>query len=127
MIMGMPFDFQAAASATEKALHGRQLSSVEFVQDYLQLRFDGPYVTALAWPRVAYDCKVLRWGDPGYRDSICALIANRVSRVYFANENRTFVIGFEGNRVLEIWAEDNKPVLPETIMFNDPDGEWWAI
>ena len=33
-------------------LIGHQLSSVEFVQDYLQLRFDGPCLTAVTHPRV---------------------------------------------------------------------------
>ena len=31
---------------------GQELSAVEFVQDYLQLRFDGPVLTLFEWPDV---------------------------------------------------------------------------
>jgi hypothetical protein len=39
-------------------LEGTQLSSVEFVQDYVQLRFDGPTLTAVTPPRV---CVMNQW------------------------------------------------------------------
>jgi len=39
-------------STLRKKLIGEQLSSVEFVQDYLQLHFDGRTITAYVWPKV---------------------------------------------------------------------------
>src|SRR5580692_5452288 len=35
-----------------ESIIGEQLSSVEFVQDYVQLRFDGPTLTAFVWPEL---------------------------------------------------------------------------
>jgi hypothetical protein len=49
-------------------LLGRQLSAVEFVQDYLQLRFDGPCLTAITHPRVSVGNRWWEWGISGYRD-----------------------------------------------------------
>jgi hypothetical protein len=122
-----PKDFEAIASFTDTALRGRQLSSVEFVQDYLQIRFDGPCLTSTAWPRVVCDRNAVVFNDPGYRDSICALITNLVSKVYFANMHKTFVIEFDNEKALEIWLDDNAHLSPETIMFDNADRDWWVI
>src|SRR5690242_9135647 len=52
-------------------IHGSQLSSVEFVQDYVQLRFDGPCLTAITWPVVTVGQQRFRLETPGYRDALC--------------------------------------------------------
>jgi hypothetical protein len=57
---------------------GAQLSSVEFVQDYVQLHFDGPTLTALVLPTVHLSGRNVRFGDYGYRDELCARIGRKV-------------------------------------------------
>jgi hypothetical protein len=57
---------------------GEQLSSVEFVQDYIQLHFDGPTLTAFVLPTVSLSGKRLGFGDSGYRDELCARIGRKV-------------------------------------------------
>jgi hypothetical protein len=62
-------------------LVGQPLSSVEFVQDYVQLHFDGPTLTAYTPPTVSFESAVtLAWEDAGYRDSLCKQIGSVVHR-----------------------------------------------
>jgi hypothetical protein len=58
---------------------GEQLSSVEFVQDYVQLHFDGPTITAFVWPTLNLRGNIMRFGDSGYRDELCPRIARKVT------------------------------------------------
>ena len=46
------FERQMPSSHPLDALVGWQLSSVEFVQDYLQLHFDDKTITFYIWPAV---------------------------------------------------------------------------
>ena len=61
-------------------LVGQELSAVEFVSDYLQLRFDGPLVTFFAWPHVLLKDSSFAFGEPEYRDMLCAQIGDEVTR-----------------------------------------------
>jgi hypothetical protein len=51
--MRMPPQLDQIAEKPLSMLIRLQLSSVEFVQDYLQLHFDGPCVAAVTHPRVS--------------------------------------------------------------------------
>jgi hypothetical protein len=57
---------------------GAQLSSVEFVQDYVQLRFDGPTLTLFVWPSLHGPSRTMRFGEVGYRDELCGRISHTV-------------------------------------------------
>jgi len=60
-----------------------QLSSVEFVQDYLQLRFDGPCINIYNPLTIkTKDKKITSW-NPGFRDLLCEQITKVVDRVEF--------------------------------------------
>ncbi|WP_101523214.1 hypothetical protein [Nocardioides houyundeii] len=71
-------------------LVGARLVSVEFVQDYAQLRFEGlgedmPVLTCDAMPTVeAVGGQVLSDGDLGYADALRALIPNLVLNTHEA-------------------------------------------
>ena len=60
-------------------LVGQTLGSVEFVQDYLQLRFDGPLLTLYEWPEVFREEGSYAFGEPEYRNVLCDLIADDVT------------------------------------------------
>lgn len=62
------------------AIEGEELEAVEFVQDYLQLRFEGPLLTFYEWPSVLLEEFSLSFGEPGYRDALCALIGEEVEQ-----------------------------------------------
>jgi hypothetical protein len=78
--MTKPGDHSPGEQALQE-LVGEQLSSVTFVMDYLQLAFDGPTINAYTWPTVGVAEEVLRFGNPGYRDALCARIAVKVVSV----------------------------------------------
>jgi hypothetical protein len=62
---------------------GARLTSVDFVLDYLILGFDGKgALTSLVWPEVSIAARVLKFGMQGYRDSLCELIPQVVSKAY---------------------------------------------
>ena len=65
----------------EKSLQvivGEQLSAVTFVQDYVQLHFDGPRLTVFSHAVVISGDKTFHWGKPGFRDALCNSIAKKV-------------------------------------------------
>jgi hypothetical protein len=62
-----------------RELVDNELASVVFVMDYLQLDFGAARFTAYVWPTVAIGDVALQYGDPGYRDALCAFIAHKVS------------------------------------------------
>lgn len=62
-----------------EALVEEQLGSVVFVMDYLQLDFGDARFTAYIWPVVTIGDAALHFGEPGYRDGLCSLIAHEVT------------------------------------------------
>jgi hypothetical protein len=62
-----------------EALVDEQLGSVVFVTDYLQLVFGDARFTAYVWPTVTIGDATLQFGDPGYRDALCAFIMHEVT------------------------------------------------
>ena len=62
------------------AIEGEELIAVEFVQDYLQLRFEGPLLTLYEWPSVLLSEYSLSFGEPEYRNALCAQIGEEVSQ-----------------------------------------------
>ncbi len=62
------------------AIEGQELTAVEFVGDYLRLRFDGPLLTLYAWPHVLFPEFSLGFGEPEYRNALCAQIGEIVSK-----------------------------------------------
>ena len=61
------------------ALEGQELTAVEFVADYLRLRFAGPMVTMSAWPHLLFPEFSLAYGEPEYRNGLCAQIGEIVA------------------------------------------------
>src|SRR4051812_35531091 len=61
------------------ALVDQQLSAVIFIQDYLQLDFDGKRLTVNVWPAVFLSGKEFQIGHVGYRDALCELISRQVT------------------------------------------------
>ena len=60
-----------------------QLSSIEFVQDYLQLKFDGPTINVTN-PLTVNDNKTeITSGNNGFRDLLCNQITKVVKDVTF--------------------------------------------
>lgn len=105
-------------------LKGCVLSSVAFVQDYLQLRFDGPCLTAYTHPDLDHADGRLSWGASGYRDRICEQIGSTVTDAR-AMESEVSV-GFESGTVVSVSMEDEDYMGPEAIQFVGEDGSLWV-
>jgi hypothetical protein len=61
------------------AIEGAELKAVEFVEDYLQLRFGQPLLRLYDWPHVLLTDFSVAFGEPEYRNALCAQIGETVS------------------------------------------------
>jgi hypothetical protein len=61
------------------AIEGAELKAVEFVEDYLQLRFGAPLLRLYDWPHVLLPDFSVAFGEPEYRNALCAQIGETVS------------------------------------------------
>ncbi len=77
----------------------RQLSSVEFVHDYVQLRFDGPALTVLSPIGVRTGSAVVRSGEDQFRNALCGQIAKVVRDVALLPEEELTVQFADGSRI----------------------------
>lgn len=60
------------------ALIGTELKSVCFVEDYLELCFNDSKLTLFAWPHVLLTEFSVAYGEPEYRNALCAQIGEEV-------------------------------------------------
>jgi hypothetical protein len=108
------------------AVEGEQLSAVTFVQDYVQLHFDGPMLTAITRPIVVAGDTSFSFGEPGYRDRLCGLIASRVTRAYVRPGDR-LQIDFTERASLVVSLKPDAYRAAEAVIFSDGRTEQWAI
>src|ERR1044071_6496619 len=104
-------------------MHGRQLSAVVFVHDYLQLQFDGTTVTQTRWPVVHIKGKEFRHGTAGYRDALCEMIQKVVDTVD-VDAARRVKISFDDGSTLTTPLAGADGDEPETIRIDQQDGKW---
>jgi hypothetical protein len=83
------------------AIEGQELTAVEFVGDYLRLRFDGPSVTLYAWPHVLLTDFSVAFGEPEYRNALCAQIGEIVAKAAL-EEMEALTIELESGTVLAL-------------------------
>src|SRR5258708_4245771 len=97
---------------------GEYLSSVEFVMDYVQLRFSGPCLTVTAPIVVTVMGTRYRQGGPGYRDSLCERIGQTVQHAFTVDDEK-IVIEFHDHSEIEISLKPEERVSPEAAEFVD--------
>ncbi len=59
-------------------LVGEELKAVCFTEDFLELRFGDALVTLFAWPFVLLTDFSVAYGEPEYRNALCAQIGEEV-------------------------------------------------
>ncbi|HEY4010223.1 MAG TPA: hypothetical protein VGM11_08750 [Acidobacteriaceae bacterium] len=94
------------------AIEGQELSAVEFVSDYVRLRFDGPLLTLYAWPHVLLEDFSIAFGQPEYRNALCAQIGEMVSKATL-EELDSLTIEFESGTVLALSLREEDLDGPE--------------
>jgi len=109
-----------------RRLIGRDVSSVEFVRDYVQLRFDGPTLTAVTTPSVSAGGRVYRWKDGGYRDMLCGRIGKHVTAAEIV-ANEYLRLCFEDGVDLSISLRPDDYDVAEAATFTFDDENWWEI
>ena len=70
-----------------EALVGEELRSVAFVEDFLELRFGTPLLTLYDWPHVLLTDFSVAFGEPEYRNALCAQIGEMVSTASLEEDN----------------------------------------
>src|ERR1700727_2267089 len=61
------------------AIEGEELKAVAFVEDFLELRFGASAFTLYDWPYVMLTDFSVAYGEPEYRNALCAQIGEQVS------------------------------------------------
>lgn len=104
---------------------GEELSSVEFVADYVQLRFNSPPVNLYVWPRVHADGAVLERPADGYIEALVGLIGRRLVK---ADEvlDMGLVLDFDDGTRLAVPLDGTDAQGPEVAEFGGEPGGLWT-
>src|SRR5579875_4207661 len=111
------------------AIEGQELTAVEFVGDYLRLRFGdspgaaGPMLTLYAWPSVLLSDFSVSFGEPEYRNALCAQIGEMVGKAAL-EELDSLTVEFESGTVLALSLREEDLDGPEAGSYSeDGSGE----
>ena len=97
---------------------GQELTAVEFVQDYLQLRFDGPLLTLFVWPDVFREEGSYAYGEPEFRNFLCAQLGNNVTAATL-EEGEAIEVEFENGVILRASLREEDLDSPEAGQFSE--------
>ena len=100
------------------AIEGQELSAVEFVQDFLRLRFDGPMLTLYAWPHVLLADFSIAFGEPEYRNALCAQIGEMVAKASL-EEMEALTVEFESGTVIALSLREEDLSGPEAGSYSE--------
>jgi hypothetical protein len=95
-------------------LVGCALSTVAFVRDYVEFRFDGPILRSLAPPVVTVDGIHVEFPREGSRDALCELIGRLVEDVKELPDR--LLVNFADSAIVEI-PRHSKEAGPEVAHF----------
>ncbi len=91
---------------------GEELNAVEFVQDYVQLRFETPLVTFYAWPHILLSDFSLAYGEPEYRNALCSLTGEKVEEAVL-DEGDSLTVKFENDIVIALSLREEDLDVPQ--------------
>jgi hypothetical protein len=100
------------------AVIGEELVAVEFVEDYLQLRFAGPLFTLYAWPHVLFPEFSIAYGEPEYRNALCAQIGEKVVQASL-EEGDALTLEFENGTVVGLSLREEDLDGPESGSYSE--------
>src|ERR1700721_1735391 len=100
------------------AIEGQELSAVEFVEDFLRLRFDGPLLTLYAWPHVLLADFSVAYGEPEYRNALCAQIGEKVVQASL-EKGDALTIEFESGTVIGLSLREEDLDGPESGSYSE--------
>jgi hypothetical protein len=100
------------------AIIGEELVAVEFVEDYLRLRFAAPLFTLYAWPHALFPDFSIAYGEPEYRNALCAQIGDKVA-VASLEEGDALTIEFENGTVFGLSLREEDLDGPESGSYTE--------
>ena len=101
-------------------LKSQRLSSVEFVQDYIQLHFDDYTMTLYNPVKIIQGSGRLRQEDGGFKDALCHLINRNVRDVSYTKGEKVEVV-FDSNSSVVVCIADKDYSGPEALMLCSRD------
>ena len=110
------------------AIEGQELAAVEFVSDYVRLRFgdagaSGPLLTLYAWPHVLLADFSIAFGEPEYRNALCAQIGETVAKASL-EEFEALTVELESGTVIALSLREEDLDGPEAGSYSaDGSGE----
>ena len=107
-------------------IEGEQLSSVEFVQDYLQLRFDGPTLNITNPIIVSTSEQKVRTGEDQFRNKLCKQIAKIVEKVSIT-EGKSLDIFFDDQSKISVLIASEDYDSPEGVYFHNFSNNQWGV
>jgi hypothetical protein len=99
------------------AIEGEELKAVSFVEDYLQLGFGTPILTLYAWPYVMLPDFSVAFGEPEYRNALCAQIGETVKTASLEDGN-ALTIELENEVVLGLSLREEDLDQPEAGLYS---------
>lgn len=108
-----------------RCIVGAQLSAVVFVQDYVQLQFDGPVITAVTVPTVTEAEVTFRWGMPRYRDMLCERIGKTVC-VASVIEGEEVRVEFDDASIISVSLRPENYRAAEAVLFHIGTEDVWV-
>ena len=104
------------------AIEGQELTTVEFVSDFLRLRFGdagaGPMLTLYAWPHILLSDFSLAFGEPEYRNALCAQIGETIAKAAL-EEFEALTLEFESGTVLALSLREEDLDGPEAGSYSE--------
>ena len=100
------------------AIESAELKSVEFVEDFLQLRFGTPLLRLYAWPHVLLPDFSVAFGEPEYRNALCSLIGEPVTTAML-EEGNALTIEFSSGIVLGLSLREEDVDAPVSGSYSE--------
>lgn len=100
------------------AIEGAELTAVEFVEDYVQLRFGGPLLRLYAWPYVMLPEFSVAFGEAEYRNALCAQIGETVATAML-EEGDALTVEFGNGVVLGLSLREEDLDGPESGSYSE--------
>lgn len=102
-------------------LVGKQLSSVEFVQDYIQFHFDGPVLSAITDPVVTVKGTTYERNSTGFCEQLIKCITQIVKKA-IVEENIALRLELDDYAILSISLRPEDYITAEAaILYTGPD------
>jgi hypothetical protein len=99
------------------AIDDEELKSVTFIEDFLELRFGAPLLTLYAWPYVMLTDFSVAFGEPEYRNALCAQIGETVAAASL-EEDDALTIELSNGVVLGLSLREEDVDIPVSGAFS---------